>query len=505
MSLTNRKLTLIILIFALSLFGGGVEPTTPTLLRIFDNSILNAYPPPYVCTLSVKSTDPEVDNIYYEIQWDTDQSLSSPSSTTIGPYASGETVTTTILLGSTPAEVETLFYWKARARDDVPINWSSWSKTRSFTMDMEVSGVYWYQVAGDQFESCTENNLIVKGDSVVLDLTVIADTTTILVENWENPPYTGWNFPDFNSDSYIWEIGTTNRLATYEPPNFGNFYAYYNDFKPGNTPATQERIDHDPLYIDPDADSLKIYFEYGFNDRVNEALGFYVYFYYPTGDTWGSSNAYRWYDADNSGWELVNLSDTLYPSITGHERPDSVEFAWIYFDNGNRGSAGAIDSVRAFTIDTTAGPPATEGTLLGTAVVYSDLTTENPGRSHWDGVKCTKSSADDSIGVQIEYKSAGVWDLVPEGDLPGNSTGFFDNSSDFYTVDLSSLNPATYDTLCIKALLLRGSGKASSDPALKMWALGNTEGNITRDSSIIVNGPGRKDSKRIRALRSTFA
>lgn len=117
--------------------------------------------------------------------------------------------------------------------------------------------------------------------------------------------------------------------------------------------------------------------------------------------------------------------------------------------------------------------------LISPPIVYTDLTTENPDRGHWDGVKWTKSHADDSIGVQIEFKSAGVWNLVPDIDLPGNSAGFFDNTSDFCTVDLSSLNPTTYDTLRIKALFIRGSGKASSDPALKMWSLGNTEDNIT--------------------------
>ncbi|GAI37386.1 unnamed protein product, partial [marine sediment metagenome] len=50
------------------------------------------------------STDPEEDDIEYEIQWDMDPDFGSASSNTIGPYASGVTVTTMILLGGTPAE-----------------------------------------------------------------------------------------------------------------------------------------------------------------------------------------------------------------------------------------------------------------------------------------------------------------------------------------------------------------------------------------------------------------
>jgi hypothetical protein len=130
-----------------------------------------------------------------------------------------------------------------------------------------------------------------------------------------------------------------------------------------------------------------------------------------------------------------------------------------------------------------------EGTLISPAVVYSDLTTENPDRNDWDGVKWTKSSADDSIGVQIEYKHSGSWSLVPDDSIVAqggctNSTGFFNQTSDFCTVDLSLLRPNIYDTLRIKAIFRRPPTKVSSDPALKMWAFGNTDDIVTGVSTI---------------------
>jgi len=63
--------------------------------------------------------------------------------------------------------------------------------------------------------------------------------------------------------------------------------------------------------------------------------------------------------------------------------------------------------------------------------------------------------------------------------LPYNSTGFFDKTSYFCTVNLSSLNPNSYDTLRIKAIFRRQTAKASSDPALLMWALGNKDDIVT--------------------------
>ncbi|MCK4422173.1 hypothetical protein KAW48_10280, partial [candidate division WOR-3 bacterium] len=148
---------------------GNAKPTTPTIIRIFDNAIFNAHPS-YECTLSFVSTDPDNNDIQYQIHWSPDPNLSSPSSKNTGTFSSGDTVTTTILLGSTPAEAETLFYWKVRATDPGGSgNWSNWSDTRSLTMDMEVSKVYWYQVMGEQFEQGTASSITVQGDSVILN------------------------------------------------------------------------------------------------------------------------------------------------------------------------------------------------------------------------------------------------------------------------------------------------------------------------------------------------
>jgi len=114
--------------------------------------------------------DPEGENIQYEIQWDPDPNFPNPSSLTTGIHSSGDTVTTAILLGLTPAEAETLFYWRTRATDSIESgNWSLWSEVRSFTMDMEAEDIYWYQDAKAQFNQCTTHYVTVQGDSVILN------------------------------------------------------------------------------------------------------------------------------------------------------------------------------------------------------------------------------------------------------------------------------------------------------------------------------------------------
>lgn len=123
------------------------------------------------------------------------------------------------------------------------------------------------------------------------------------------------------------------------------------------------------------------------------------------------------------------------------------------------------------------------GTMVSSAICYDDLREEDPSRENWEGAKWTKSSAEDSIGLQIEYKETGAWNLVPDGEIPGNSDGIFDMSSKFCVVDLRGLSPRTYDSLRMKAIF-KGytKGKDPSYPALKMWGLGRLGGITVVDS-----------------------
>ncbi len=268
---------------------------TPKPIRIFDNAIFNAWWPPYDCYISFKYTDPEGDDIKYEIQWDTDPDFGSPyTPLETGFSSSGAEANVTISLD--PTDPEQVYYWKVRAYDGS--EWSNWSETHSFTMDMELgmsTWPYWYQAAGPQFEQGTKD--------------------------------------------YVEVVGNTVKLIS----------------------------------------------------------------------------------------------------------------------------------------------PYTTGTLTSPPIVYTDLTAESANRNHWDGVKWTKSSAADSIGLQIEYKDGGTWSLVPDSVagspvLPGNLNGFFDMGEAFCTVDLSVLSTSTYDSLRMKATFKSYTTKSVGDPTLEMWALGKSGG-----------------------------
>jgi len=480
--------------------GDPITPVSPTLIRIFDNAIFNAYPPPYVCTLSVASTDPESDDIQYEIQWDTDYGFSSVSSETTGTYPSGDTITETILLG-TAAEAETLFYWKSRARDPVGSNvWSDWSLIRSFTMDMDIGDgfPYWYQVAGNQFNQGTKNNVTVQGNSVVLpstaeiafqrasgstglshsidigsagndrlvvviacdessgmslsNVTVDGNTCTKAGEA-DNPSISG-------NHQELWYIleaglgssnGTVNVTCTGGDAGWAtHVHVYYgvNQSAPYDFEVEEAVVNGTTISVEnvSSSDGSVVIFSAG------QGMGGLT-------PGWTSPLSVRTNGPDPSAADLATASDI---ESTGQTDKTYV-CTWNAIFNRGTGIVAVWEPAEA-----------NEGTLTSHPIAYGDLTTENSSRSDWDGAKWTKSSASDSIGLQIQYLSGGSWNPVPDGDLSGNSNYIFQMDNSFCNVDLSGLNTTTYDTLRLKVKFIAYA--SAPNPSLTMWALGKTGG-----------------------------
>jgi hypothetical protein len=444
------KTVFILCVFSLFLLLSAVflkaaEPTVPTLIRIFDKAIFNAYPPPYACTLSVKSTDPEGDSIEYEIYWEHDPLFGSPNDTLAGLFASDSVATIVIPLGSA-AEAESLHYWKARARDPNESNtWSSWSETRSFTMDMDLTqpSVYWYIVAGPQFDSCLASQVRVQGNSVILDSTVIDN------ESFEGIafPALGWDVIDLDGSSQGgWK--RTNSLAH------------------TGTRSARCEADDEEVYsiLVSKLYDLENFFACSLSCFVrddNASLYQYHGLWVSSGsqtDTSDFSEVYAIPATAEDTWEENKID------LSAYDGEDTVYLGYYYKETD--GADWYVDDHKLFAVHRA-------GTLSTQAIAYEDLKTEDPTRSSWVGAKWTKSQEDDSIGLQIEYLSGGSWALVPDVDLPGNSNGFYDVDTFFCNVDLSGLNPSTYDTLRMRMIFKQ---YGTTNPSLSMSALGMTGG-----------------------------
>jgi hypothetical protein len=481
--------------------GTQVGPSSPTLIRIFDNAIFNAYPPPYTCTLSVASTDSQNDDIQYEILWDTDYGFSSASSDTTGTYPSGDTAVEAILLG-TAAEAETLFYWRARARDPGGSNaWSDWSVIRSFTVDLGLGGdpPYWYQVAENQFDQCERSNVRVQGNSVILPSTAEIEfqrasgstgtshnidigspgsnrLVVVIVSdessgtNLSNVTVDGKNCTRAGIANNTGGAGLHQELWYILESTLGS--------SAGNVTVTCSGGDagwatHVLVFYGVEQSTPYDFeieqaaaFSTGISvENVSSSDSSVVIFSASNGTagltpSWTSPLSVRTNGPDPTGADLATASGIE----TSGQTNKTYVCTWSAIFNRGTGIVAVWEPATVIS----------EGTLTSNPVAYGDLIAEDSSRSDWDGAKWTKSSADDSIGLQIQYLSGGSWSPVPDVDLPGNSNFFFQMDTSFCNIDLSGLNTTTYDTLRLLAKFR--SYATAPNPTLNMWALGKTGG-----------------------------
>lgn len=120
-------------------------------------------------TIRFSTTDSESDDLIYQVAWDTDSDFNSASTATsdsdagfanidtpedTSPFNSGETISYTF-----STLTSNTYYYRVRAKNDYTASqYSSWSDTKSFTIDTSISQNDWYQTRGDQFALNTITN-----------------------------------------------------------------------------------------------------------------------------------------------------------------------------------------------------------------------------------------------------------------------------------------------------------------------------------------------------------
>ncbi|KXK00212.1 MAG: hypothetical protein UZ19_OD1000127 [Parcubacteria bacterium OLB19] len=136
----------------------------PTLVQYFDNAKVATTTP----TFTFYTTDPESDDIQYQLQISSTYDFTSSStftsgtnagfantasSTDISPFISGNTVSYTAQAALTNGNT---YWWRVRARDPGGDNiWSKYSDQRSFTVDTAITVSTWHQTTGEQFDTDT--------------------------------------------------------------------------------------------------------------------------------------------------------------------------------------------------------------------------------------------------------------------------------------------------------------------------------------------------------------
>lgn len=145
-------------------------PSAPALSKLFDNEKTASTTPWFEFT----STDPNGEDIHYEVQVSTDPNFGTTvidkdsvtnfaqfsNLTTTGdkaPFNSGELIR---FAPTTALSNNTTYWWRVRAKDTAGTNtWSSWSSSRSFTVDTSLMVSTWFQTTDAQFNTDSLTNL----------------------------------------------------------------------------------------------------------------------------------------------------------------------------------------------------------------------------------------------------------------------------------------------------------------------------------------------------------
>ena len=431
-------------------------------------------------TLVLNSVDPQGDDVTYRVMWDTDPNFASPESTTSSPQTSGSNFYFTF---PSPLTDNETYWWKVSASDPSGTGmWTPYSNAYSLTVlaGLPYNTCSWYQTKGEQFSGSLFFATTVAGDSIIIIPGGATLVDTFFFEDFETGSMpAGWTVINGNSDPYQWTVGTTGDLGTYTPPDYGSAYAYYSDDDAGSGSISyNEELISPAVAIPAAAADLDIVYGYGF--RVYETgEKMRVKMRRFTASSWTAWTDIAIYTTSTNGTATIDL--------TAYLPCDSVQFNWLYSDSTSAshwGWAGACDNIALRYTYTTSG---NEGTVTSTPVVYDDLA-GSYNRPNWGTAVWYKATAGDSIGIQVEYNNGSTWQLIPDGDLPGNSAGFYSVLA-VDSVDLSGLNTTTYNTLRLIAQFYRIPVESPADPSLLAWELGNLASFI----GIAENGSGMID------------
>ncbi|HSE35390.1 MAG TPA: DUF2341 domain-containing protein, partial [Candidatus Paceibacterota bacterium] len=164
----------------------NAAPNQAELLALFDNEKIGTTSPAFTFSAS----DPEGNDLDYEIQIDTSSIFAAPvvdRDSTVNPelfdnvsnpvnkapFNSGDTITTQV----TGLSNNTTYWWRVRAKDPNGSNaWGAWSTARSFTTDTTVTVSTWFQTTDPQFNN---GNTLVGVEATTTDsVTLISGSTT---------------------------------------------------------------------------------------------------------------------------------------------------------------------------------------------------------------------------------------------------------------------------------------------------------------------------------------
>lgn len=368
-----------------------------------------------------------------------------------------------------PATDPAVYYVRARASSDGGATWGAWSTQRwSFTHSASDYG--WHQTAKAQFSEGTFSGNFIQ--------------TTLNGTLGDNVYMNRGAFTEYviaNADDGVWENGTWYPSSTYStigyqddcngPSNIYNAFRFSNVSIPRNSNILSANMQ---LYASGDcvceSQSSNIYTKiaghsHGAADApaLTSAIATTTTNRSATNVLWLQSTAW----INNTQYNSPDIK-TVIADMTSQATWDEEEHMNIFIDSYSTATYKANRCINNYDYSAGARKPAITGTFtdfensLRSPMIDFASFTCSPSYSE---LKWTKDQTFGTVKVQLYYDNAGTPTIIPDGALPGNSTGLTS------PVNLSALNTTTYGKLYIFATLRYTSVNASESPLLSDWSI----------------------------------
>ncbi len=201
----------------------GYRVETPTITRLFPNEKVGTTTP----TFEFTTTDPQSDDLTYQIQWSTSNLFTSSTTRTSGvssgftnidnggnfdPFDSGDVVQFKVQPGDALTN-NTTYWWRVRAKDTTGDDqYSFWTDERSFTVDNTVTVSTWYQTTEEQFDTNILSGTVSLANDSVSVATTATEAMLVYGEGTETEPrYREWNGTSWSTEDELQDVGAAIR------------------------------------------------------------------------------------------------------------------------------------------------------------------------------------------------------------------------------------------------------------------------------------------------------
>ena len=418
------------------------------------------------------TTDVEGNPIEYEFSIDNDVTFATPATTTLSSnyptdagwsaatFADNATTTYTIQAGDALTDGVT-YFWRVRARDPLGSNsFSDYSEVRTVTINAAAEDNEWHQTLGVQFEGGVLAGATTTTGSVELSSppTYLFSTTTETFNGLSDgatdfSSTNIWKQAVITGDLGNWQAETADTGSNGTGPDVSAEGAAYIYTEASNNQSCDNQGESTDCAIEADFvdGTLEgVHFEYHMFGANMGTLSLDLY----DGSTWTTV----WSDTGSQSTDELDWLDSGYVDLSSSRATATVMRFYALGDGGGFSGDFALDNIRIATSSIAV------ATVMSEEIDFAWVS----GQDSWGDIQwnVTEPSGSDTLLRVYHTASTACDTIVPDGVIPGNSSGFDVSESGFF---INTVSTSTYDRLCLQMTLDQGTSLTS--PTLDDWTV----------------------------------